>query len=181
VSIGRESFPLKRVKGKKVIASLPWVRLKNALNNLKVSQLPNYKNIRGQILLGEKTIFTGMKLNRILEITKKLDPDKHQLSQWPKGKNYYMPNQFHLLAEHLRKVLFYTQVRSKSLEMGFLTLMTDGRGQYWFKVMKAFEEALADSLASLEYLADEINRDIAQEQWGVVNETYRRLNGYIAE
>jgi ATP-dependent helicase HrpA len=181
VSVGRETFPLKRVKGKKVIASLPWIRLKNALSNIKTSQLPNYKNIRGQILVGEKTIFTGMKLNRILEITKKLDPDKHRLSQWPKGKNFYMPNQFHLLAEDLRRVMYYTQVRRKSLEMGFLTLMTDGRGQYWFKVMKSFDEALSESLASLEYLADEISRDIAKEQWGVVNETYRRLNGYIAE
>ena len=66
--------------------------------------------------------------------------------------------------------------KQKSKELGFICLLTDGRGTYWQKVSRGFATALNESLSSLETLIDEATGILTEEQKLKLNSVYRKLN-----
>jgi hypothetical protein len=71
-------------------------------------------------------------------------------------------------------------------DLGFLCLLTDSKGTYWFTCSRGFHTSLNESLASVETLIDELgdgedgdrgSADIKQQ----VNQIYRRLSDYLED
>ena len=81
-----------------------------------------------------------------------------------------------MLLSALDFVLKVTIAKSKTKELGFISLYTNGKGIYWFKVSRGFPTALNESLSSLETLIDETAVALTNEQKSKVNILYRKLN-----
>ena len=54
-------------------------------------------------------------------------------------------------------ILRVALAKKKHREYGFITLYTDGNGNYWQKVSRGFSTALNENLSSLETLVDAEN------------------------
>lgn len=178
VQIGREIFTTRGLKGKDKVAILPWDQLQRAVEQLKPSQFNDYRHLKGRVEIDGQLALEGIKVAKILEIASKLDLRRDQVNEWPQGKSF-AGGRLGGLAVSLPDLLKPARPRAKSQELGFLSLQTDGRGQYWFKIMKSFSAALAESLASLECLADEGQGAFKDAEWKQVNAAYRRLNEWL--
>lgn len=66
-------------------------------------------------------------------------------------------------------------------QLGFICLNSDRRGNYWFKIAKNFDHALAVSISSLEDLMDELPGDENSQKIDTINRTYRKLSGMLEE
>ena len=67
--------------------------------------------------------------------------------------------------------------KRKTKEYGFITLYSDGRGTFWFKVSRGFSTAFSQTLSSLEALIEEQNENLTASQKNEVNFLYRNLSG----
>ena len=72
-------------------------------------------------------------------------------------------------------------MKKKSRKLGFLGLASDGKGAYWYRAYRAFQNALTESLYSLESLADESRDWLSPDDLQQVNQAYRKLDNLIAE
>jgi hypothetical protein len=70
--------------------------------------------------------------------------------------------------------------KRKKSAYGIITLQTDGDGHFWFRSVGNFTEAVNESLASLELLADQVSEEMSGDQWGLVNKAYRRVDSFIS-
>ena len=70
--------------------------------------------------------------------------------------------------------------KRKKSHFGIIALQSDGEGHYWLRSMGRFSNAVNESLASLEMLADQVSEDMSSEEWGQVNKAYRRADSYIS-
>jgi ATP-dependent helicase HrpA len=152
IKIGPEIFRIVKEKGKKVVL-LPWQPLREVLKDLDPSVLPNYKTLRGKIQYEEFELLSGMRLNSLLRIAKKIQPCV--LRKWPQG-SYTYADSADTLCGALNELLCTCPRKKKSKKLGFLALFSDRQGHYWFKCVKGFHSALSESLSSLENLADEV-------------------------
>ena len=80
------------------------------------------------------------------------------------------------MIQNLKYVLNLTMAKSRTKEFGFITLFSDSRGTYWFKVSRGFVTALNESLAALENLVDDAGQILNAVQKEKVNMLYRMLN-----
>jgi hypothetical protein len=189
IKIGGELFELVTVKGKKT-AILPWERLKQVKEEAGAML---YKGIRGVIIIdksdkdksdknktGEKekyTLLDGEKLNLILKLLPTLDLDGALTRQYAKAATYSSKNDLRGLLNIIPQVMLPALRKKK--ELGFIVLCTDGQGNFHLGSSRAFHSALNESLASLEYLIDELGEDVDIEQKALVNEAYRKLSDYL--
>ena len=67
--------------------------------------------------------------------------------------------------------------KQKNKDYGFITLFTDSKGNYWYKVSRGFSTALAERHASLETLIEE-NIDFTEEDKNKINESLRKVNKF---
>ena len=97
---------------------------------------------------------------------------------WPKNFNITLNDEKdgELLIQNLKYVLNLTMAKSRTKEFGFITLFSDSRGTYWFKVSRGFVTALNESLAALENLVDDAGQILNAVQKEKVNMLYRMLN-----
>ena len=180
VRIGPEVFNLKTLGGKKEkILLMPWEKIIKVLEAVPPSALPDTKNLKGRVELPNYTLLEGAKVTRIFEIARLINLSD-VLQDWPRGQNYHGVKRLQKLTEWLDVLLQPAPPRPRSKELGFLSLQSDGRGQYWFKVQKLFPTALAESLLALENLADDPNAaKLPEKTWKKINTAYRRLNGLL--
>jgi HrpA-like RNA helicase len=187
VKIGSETFPVDTVKGKKHVA-LPWEQLKKVQAQIEEKPLETdrYRGLRGTVLLpGGYTILDGEKLPLILRLLPGMEGEKAEGRVWPRKENFDSSEGQSLrkLLDNLPLVLRAAPAPAKAgkkgRQMGFISLFTDDRGVYWFRLSRGFHTALNESLASLETLIDELGDDVDVELKHVVNQTYRRLSDYL--
>ena len=69
------------------------------------------------------------------------------------------------------------KIKQKNKEYGFITLFTDGNGNYWQKSTRGFSTALNESLASLETLIEEPDISWTDEEKEVISKALGKLNG----
>jgi len=174
IKIGNQTFRIDKDKGRKVVL-LPWDSLKRVLNSFDPSLIPDFKNLRGKILYRGYEILSGVRLNSLINVARKIDPARDTVKSWPRG-NYSYPQGAETLCGNLDKLSGLCSRKKKSKRMGFLALYSDGDGHYWFKCVKSFHGALSESLASLDCLADEVPE--AEEPGHIerINATFRRLS-----
>ncbi|MGI5071189.1 ATP-dependent RNA helicase [Treponema pectinovorum] len=178
LSFGGEKFEIQKIKGKKV-AIFPLEKLKSALKKEKdENYLKSLSSIRGKILLNDGTLLAGEKFNLIKKVAKNLNLNPVSEDDFSKKLNLTMgtKDEAAKLIESLKFVLRVKIAKPKQKEYGFITLYSDGKGTYWFKVTRSFSTALNESLASLESLADDSTSMLSVAQKEKMNMLYRLLN-----
>jgi ATP-dependent helicase HrpA len=176
IKIGTRIFRIVKEKGKKLVL-LPWKELKILSRETDSAMVPNYKNLRGTIIYKKYRILHMVKLNSLLEISRKIDISKGILKSWPR-KNLIFPDSVNALCFYIEKLLSLCVVK-KSKFLGFLTLHSDGNNTFWFKAEKSFFNSLNENLSSLEYLADAGATSLKENNKNylkIINSKYRKLS-----
>ncbi len=179
ITLGGINFDIEKIKGKKVLV-LPFEKFKTAVNQEDdQNKMAAIAGIRGKLLMGGGySLLTGEKVELISKITKALNLNIVDDRAWPKKLNINIAEEggIETLFTTLGYTLRVTQAKTKTKELGFITLFSDGKGTYWFKVSRGFATALNESLSSLETLIDETAVALTPEQKSKVNSLYRTLN-----
>ena len=175
IRIGREIFSVKRTRGKRKYVIMPWKKLQQALGQVNQLQHQDYKGLRGTVQYDKYELLPDTALNTILELVPKIELDKGVLGNWPHNK-YEFKNSARKILLFIDKLLCLCKKQKKAKQLGFLGLYTDNKGYYWFKCTKSFHSALAESIASLESLADEPVEILKPEERELINTTFRKLS-----
>jgi RNA helicase HrpA len=176
VRIGKETFPLRVLKGKEKVVLFDWEKLERLLGSTKATSFPELKNLKGELTVDGFSLLSGNKANRIIEVCRKIDPRRDRVTAWPQGITWSTKTKLKGLVDLLDTLMKLTPVKAGSTTLGFLGLQTDNRGQYWMKVDKSFPEALGFTLASLEALADDAEEVLDKADFKEVNAAWRRMN-----
>ena len=155
IKVGQQAFPIKTIKGGRKMVTMEWDKLRPVLQEILPASLPAYKNLRGTITWNGKEIFGGMKLGTILSLAPYLHTDEGSGTTWPEGRTFIFASEGRELCQHLPRLLCLCPLQKKNRRLGFLTLYTDWKGNYWFKAEKSLLTARTETLASLESVADE--------------------------
>ena len=175
-------FKLRPYKGKKKIAVLPWSTFSKAAQKTLKRSTDEYfpGNIRGVIILDKYEIMPGEKLGSLVKIAAVIDIPGLIETNWKSRRNMNSDKGLSILIKEInRSVLHLASIKKNKGSLGFLSLQTDGIGNYWFKVMKSFFPACEHSLASLETLIDEVIENGMQNKAEDLNPIYRRISGYL--
>jgi HrpA-like RNA helicase len=179
IRIATEVFELTTIKGKKT-AILPWEKLVLIRDSIPSETV--YKGLKGCITInGVYTLLAGEKLKLILSLAPTLDLENALTREWPHKQNFNSSENITgkgltALLPFMDSLLMPARWKKNSKELGFITLFTDGTGNYWLRCSRGFHTSLNESLASLEALIDEMGDDIDISLKHIVNQTYRRLS-----
>ena len=180
LSLGSFLFETKKIKGKKT-AILPLEQFKFAIMEEKnTEKLKACAALRGRIETRDHgTLLDGEKLELIIKICKEIDLNPIAEKKWNRGMNVNIYNQLQKeqLIDSLDWILKTSIAKQKGKEYGFITLYTDGKGNYWFKVSKGWSTALMESHASLEAMVDE-QVELSKEEEQKINQVLALINKF---
>jgi RNA helicase HrpA len=181
IRLGRHSFALEPYKGKKKLAVLDWEKLRSAARELGFELPPRYASLRGKLVYKRQEILKGERLSTIWDVMRHIDPSRDIRSSFPRKRSYAGSDQARELSTNVDYTLKLAPLKKSSSTLGFVSLQTDGNGEYWFKPIKDFYRAVSESLSSLEAFADEMPDDAPDRQIERVGAAYRRLARIIEE
>ena len=178
LSIGNETFLVKKVKGQRV-ALLPFEQfVKAAREEQDDASLKAEGKMKGRILFPNGfMLLDGEKIETTLKLARITDLSPIEESQWNRKLNINLNDEgaAETLTAAIKTILKVVIAKQKSREYGFVCLFTDGNDNYWLKVSRGLSTALNESLASLESLVDKDNF-FTEEQQDEINAVYRMLN-----
>ena len=178
VTIGGSSFEIQKIKGKKVLV-LPFEKFLDALaEESDDNKLAQIGGLRGKVILNHHELLSNEKVELISKVVKNLNLKPLAENEFSRKININITEEggTESLIKMLDFVLRVAVAKSKTKELGFLSLFTNGHGVYWFKISRGFPTALNESLSSLETLIDETAVALSPEQKEKVNSIYRKLN-----
>jgi HrpA-like RNA helicase len=186
IKIGDEVFSIETVKGKKEVL-LPWERLAKVKDQINAETLSLYKQLRGTVIAGGRyTLLAGEKLSLILALAPSLNVEEALERKPVSRKNLDSHEGLDELLEQLPLLVTPGLIKSKSpgakegkKDLGFVSLFTNGEGNYWIKCSRGFHTSLNESLASVETLIDELGDEVDVGKKDIVNQTYRRLSDLL--
>ncbi len=182
-SFGGDIFETKRFKGKKT-AILPLERFIFAIQNeTDKNKIKACANLRGRIITKDNGILLdGEKLSQIIEIAKNLVLTPIAEKKWNRHLNANIYNEVEKeeIIFALESVLRTAIAKQKNKEYGFITLFTDGKGNYWLKTSRGFSTALQETHASLEALVEE-DVEFSQEAEERINDALRLVNKFYSK
>lgn len=180
VGIAGRIFQLEKAKGKKKLLRLTWddtqfllksggaEKLNHQHAGLRATIVLDTGPLRGEILEGEK-------LSRVLAVAACLQyPTEKAPTSLGKSKLNVWEHLPRLISD-MEFMLRLSAIR-KDRDLGFISLYTNREGMFWFKATKGFSTALAESLASLEYLADTVDSASHPTEAAIIGKHYRRLS-----
>ncbi len=174
--LGGERFTVQKIKGKKH-ALLPYDLLLKALNSENSDErILVSSQLKGKVIIGSYELLSGEKLDLIFKLAKTLDLSVLDEDKWNRRLNVTLQENPSLLVSAIPSILRVAVAKSKSKELGFICLFTDGKGMYWLKVSRGFTTALNESLSSIETLIDESAELFNDSQKALLNEVYRKLS-----
>lgn len=182
LSLGDFLFEVTKIKGKKV-ALLPLEHFSLAVLQEKGKEKLNAcGNLKGKIITRDKgVLLEGEKLSLMINIIKNLEISPIAEKKWNRKMNANINNPIEKeqIIDSLDWILRTAIAKQKNKEYGFITLFTDSKGNYWYKVSRGFSTALAESHASLETLIEE-NIDFTEEDKNKINESLRKVNKFYS-
>ena len=182
-SFGGDIFETKKFKGKKT-ALLPLERFIFAVQNeTDKNKIKACANLRGRIITKDNGIMLdGEKLSTIIEIAKNLVLTPIAEKKWNRHLNgsIYNDVEKEQIIFALETVLRTAIAKQKNKEYGFITLFTDGKGNYWLKTSRGFSTALQETHASLEALVEE-EVDFSAEAEERINDALRLVNKFYSK
>lgn len=186
VTFGGQTFQIEKFKGKKTV-DLPLPQLQEALGAVESTvdveatgddgRLSQIGKLRARVKIGGSWLLAGERADLVLRLARQLNLKPVDEKRWSRKENLSVTSQEQVekLLANLDLVLRVAEAKSKSKELGFICLYSDGRGSYWFKVSRGFATALNESLSSLESLIDETSGSISEEQKSHLSTIYRKL------
>lgn len=179
IHIGNISFSIKKVKGKKFV-EFTWSQLSRALQNIKIDELPSFNRMRGVLYWKGNKILNDAKVNTILQVSKKINPDSDFIKSWNQS-TYHVETPGELKAlihelKHTMKLCPYGKQKNNTL--GFLSLNSDTSGHFWFKATARFSAALNQSISAVEALFNAVPQDLPEEELKEINTLYRKLDQF---
>jgi len=181
IKIGTERFEIQRDKKKKKMVVLPFQKLKRAISRVDIYNLQDFKGLRGKVVFSGYEILSGMSLKRIFSIVRKVQGTDRIIEKWPRGIHFeYLKDVFEIV-RFIPHLLHLCKKTLNSRNLGFLTLITDGNGAYWYSGYRDYIQALEESVSSIESLIDEDINILTRDQEKIVNESYRRLIENLGE
>ncbi|MDR2304523.1 MAG: ATP-dependent RNA helicase [Treponema sp.] len=178
IKIADTVFEIKTVKGKKEV-NLPWEKLSAIKDSIPAEVV--YKGLRGIITVnGGYRLLAGEKLELILLLASRLDIDGALERDWPRREHFDSHGDLDAILEQMDKLVNPAPWKKESRDLGFISLFTDGEGNYWFRCSRGFHTSLNESVSSLEALIDELGEEVDIEKKHIVNQTYRRLSDYLS-
>lgn len=184
VTFGGITFKIAKEKGKKILA-MPLEQLKVALGRENdKNKLAQIAGLRGRLKIGRFELLGGEKAEVIFKVVRTLNLDPLPHDKFPKNVNIDINEEGgkDKLVEMLPFVLRITEGKKRkggkagsAQEYSFITLHSDGKGTFWFKLSRGFPTAINESLSSLESLVD-ADIPFSEKQKETVNGTYRMIN-----
>jgi hypothetical protein len=181
IKIGSGIFNIQLDRKKKKVVILPLDKLQNAISGFDVEELKYFKGLRGKVVFNGYEMMSGMSLNRILSIIPKIQGIKEVVDKWPRGIHHEYTRDYYEIVRYIPHLLKPSKKTKNTKNLGFLTLLSDGDGSYWYSVYRDYVQALEESVSSLELLIDERVNVLTDDQHQVVNSTYRRLLELLEE
>ncbi len=179
IKIGPKTFRVEQDRGKRKVVVLPWEEAKGLLDKLDPKLLPDFGKLRGRILVGEWELLSGSRLNTLLRALPHLRMEEGLLDGI--DRTYFTPRDLgEGIGRQLENLLRICRRRKKGRQLGFLTLLSNQRGDFWFSCTPRYHAALSESLASLEALAD-AEQELPPDALERVNTLYRRLADQLEE
>jgi len=179
-SFGGDVFETKKFKGKKT-ALLPLERFIFAVQNeTDKNKIKACANLRGRIITKDNgMLLDGEKLSQIIEIAKNLVLTPIAEKKWNRhlNGNIYNDVEKEQIIFALETVLRTAIAKQKNKEYGFITLFTDGKGNYWLKTSRGFSTALQETHASLETLVEE-DVEFSADAEERINDALRLVNKF---
>lgn len=174
LSLGDFVFETTKIKGKKT-AILPLEYLVPAVRTEKdKNKLNACAQLRGQIKLpGGGLLMDGEKMGTIINAVQLMDLTPLGEKRWNRRLNANIYEQVgkESLIDSLDWCLHTAIAKQKNREFGFVTLYTDGNGNYWYKVTRGFNTAVTETHHSLETLVEE-NVEFTRDE-------ERKINGVL--
>lgn len=181
-TLGKSAFATQKVKGKKV-ALLPWRELQSAVEPFDMQALEaRSTGLRGRVLMdGGYKLMDGEKLVSIVKAAKLFGFAPIDEKNFDRKLNVNLNDEgaAAVLCPRLEWIMRTAAAKAKSREMGFVALYTDQKGSYWFKVSRGFSTALAESVASLEFLASDPAAHLSDEQKREAGAVYAKLRAFF--
>ena len=184
VTFGGITFKIAKEKGKKILA-MPLEQLKVALGRENdKNKLAQIAGLRGRLKIGRFELLGGEKAEVIFKVVRTLNLAPLPHDKFPKNVNIDINEEGgkDKLVEMLPFVLRITEGKKRkggkagsAQEYSFITLHSDGKGTFWFKLSRGFPTAINESLSSLESLVD-ADIPFSEKQKETVNGTYRMIN-----
>ena len=180
LSLGGQVFEIERVKGKKSLV-LPLNQLKQVLQALENAgeegKLAQAGGLKAKVKIGGSWLLAGERADLVFNLVRRLNLTPLKEDQWNRKANLSVnsPEETAQLIRSLDLILRVAEAKSKSKELGFICLFSDGRGSYWFKVSRGFATALNESISSLETLIDETSGSLTEEEKAHLSNVYRKL------
>lgn len=178
--LGGYIFDTKKIAGKKT-AILP---IKNFISAAQMeknqSLLNNCGNLRCKIITQDKgCLLENEKLSLAITCAKNLELLPISEKSWNRklNVNIYNPIDKETLIFSLDYLLKVAIAKQKNKEYGFITLFTDSKGCYWYKVSRGFHTALSESHSSLETLIEE-DVDFTEDEKNKINEKLALVNKF---
>ncbi|MBR5964762.1 MAG: ATP-dependent RNA helicase [Treponema sp.] len=186
-TLGKSIFQIQKVKGKKVVL-LPAREIQSAVESFDMPELEaRSAGLRGRVLAdGGYKLMDGEKLVTILKAAKLFGMAPINEKEFDRKFSANLAGSDGLqdqkaaadLCQRLKWILKPAQAKAKSREMGFVALYTDQKGTYWFKVSRGFSTALAESVASLEFLVDDPAASLSEADKKEAGHIYARLRAF---
>ena len=179
--LGNEIFETKSIKGKKT-ALLEFDKLIRAsTEETDEKKLKIAGQLKGNVITRDNGILLeGEKLSLILKLVKELDLNPIREDMWNRNLNIFLSDEDDVskrqIISAVSLILRVALAKKKHREYGFITLYTDGNGNYWQKVSRGFSTALNENLSSLETLVDAENISWTAEEESVINGALKKLN-----
>lgn len=178
VTIGKYEFEYEPYKSTRLI-HFPIAELLKATYQKNSEELfAPYKDFLGTIYLkDEGTLLALEKIETILKAVKFLTLTPIEETKWDKEltANVNIPEEKEKLLHSLYNILRTTLSKPASKIYGFITLLNNQKGVYWYKVLKTLDTAIAETHSSLETLIEE-NVDFTKDEISQINISIRLVN-----
>ncbi len=164
--------------GKRRLVTLPWEQAAPLARRAGRRALTGHRALRGRIVLDGAEIMAGARLGPLFEVLEKIDPAHRVDGNWPRD-TLHLPQDAAQLLERLQYVLALSPRKAGGTKLSFLTLQTDAAGAFWLSARRNLQNAVADSLAVLETLADAPEPALDDEQQARLSAVYRRVSNLL--
>ncbi len=191
ITIEETRYSIEKIKGKKHII-LPWKNFKQTVKTIeaiKKRDNPNFfdgmleqaKGLRGKIEINGGELLCGEKFELILKIANNFNIEPISDAELSKIKNKHFS-----VAENLKEIvnfiplLFGTTIaKQKNKQYGFVTMFSDDKGNFWFKISRGFSTSLNENFSSVQTLIDIAGDNFTDEQKKSVNDIYRLMKKFF--
>jgi ATP-dependent helicase HrpA len=176
--IGPVNIALKKAGGKRHVVNIPYEDAKKIIEEGSYASQRFGKKIRMSVSYKGEVLIDAEKINVALNILKNIPPEKNFIGKGFSKQTYNIDLEPDALMNRLDDCMkIGIDQKKKNKQTGFITLYSNGNGDYWFRISKSVHSAVGMTLASLEMLADELEGEKIKQ----VNTHYRRVNTLLEQ